>query len=199
MDRNDREAIESLFEKIATVERNSPPRDAQSEAFISENISDHPAAPYYMAQTIIVQEQALAAAEQKIAELEAEGPGARGGLFGSLFGDGRGATRTAARGAGSVPPVGRQAAEPQQGGSGFLAGAAQTALGVTGGILLGNAIAGMFGSSKAEAAEKEEAKDQSSDDNRDNRDSEDDQDSHDDEPAFEEAGFDDGGGDFGDF
>ena len=41
--------------------------------------------------------------------------------------------------------------QPGQGG-GFLAGAMQTAMGVAGGVLLGNAIAGMF-SSPAEAAE----------------------------------------------
>jgi hypothetical protein len=196
MDRNDREAIESLFGKLASVERSSPPRDSQSETLIRDKIAAQPAAPYYMAQTIIVQEQALAAAEQRIAELESQESGGRGGLFGSLFGDGRGSTRPADRGTGSVPRVGREAQEPQQGGSGFLAGAAQTALGVTGGVLLGNAIAGMFGSGKAEAAEKEDAKDHSS---QDNRESEDDRDSHDDEPEFEEVGYDDGGGDFGDF
>ena len=41
--------------------------------------------------------------------------------------------------------------QPGQGG-GFLAGAMQTAMGVAGGVLLGNAIAGLF-SSPAEAAE----------------------------------------------
>lgn len=39
------------------------------------------------------------------------------------------------------------------GGGGFLAGAAQTAMGVAGGVLLGNAVAGMFGGSEAKAAE----------------------------------------------
>ena len=39
------------------------------------------------------------------------------------------------------------------GGGGFLAGAAQTALGVTGGVLLGTAIAGMMtGGAQAEEA-----------------------------------------------
>ena len=47
-----------------------------------------------------------------------------------------------------MPPM----AQPGRGG-GFLAGAAQTAMGVAGGVLLGNAIAGMFGGSEAQAAE----------------------------------------------
>ncbi|WP_323130524.1 DUF2076 family protein [Sinorhizobium medicae] len=41
----------------------------------------------------------------------------------------------------------------QRAGGGFLAGAAQTAMGVAGGMLLGNMIAGMFGGSDAEAAQ----------------------------------------------
>ena len=71
MDRNDRQAIEDLFDKLATVERQSPPRDGESEAFIRDKIARQPGAPYYMAQTIVVQEQALAAAEARLAELEA--------------------------------------------------------------------------------------------------------------------------------
>ena len=71
MDRNDRQAIEDLFDKLATVERQSPQRDAESEAFIRDKIARQPGAPYYMAQTIVVQEQALAAAEARLAELEA--------------------------------------------------------------------------------------------------------------------------------
>ena len=41
----------------------------------------------------------------------------------------------------------------QQRGGGFLAGAAQTAMGVAGGVLLANAIGGMFGADEAQAAE----------------------------------------------
>ena len=194
MDRNDREAIDALFDKIAEVERNSPPRDGQSEALIRDKIGSHPAAPYYMAQTIVVQEQALEAAERRIAELEA-GSGAGGGLFGSLFGG----NRASPQGRSSVPRVGRQAPAEPQGGQGFLAGAAQTALGVTGGVLLGNAIAGMLGSSKAEAAEASNAKDETTRDDQAAREEED-ASHHDDDDGgdFEEASF-DGGGDFGDF
>ena len=71
MDRNYRQAIEALFDKLATVERQSPPRDGESEAFIRDKIARQPGAPYYMAQTIVIQEQALAASEVRLAELEA--------------------------------------------------------------------------------------------------------------------------------
>ena len=69
MDRNDRQAIEDLFKKLADVDRSSPRLDAEAETFIRERIARQPGAPYYMAQTIVVQEQALAAAEKRIEAL----------------------------------------------------------------------------------------------------------------------------------
>ena len=85
MDRNDRQAIEDLFDKLATVERQSPPRDAESETFIRDKIARQPGAPYYMAQTIVVQEQALAAAEARLAELEEQAAVARPAKANGLF------------------------------------------------------------------------------------------------------------------
>ncbi len=169
MDRNDRQAIEGLFEKLAEVERNSPRRDVESEAFIREQLARQPGAPYYMAQTIVVQDQALAAAENRIQELEGR---RNGGLSRS----------------GSVPSVNREPMAAQPGSGGFLAGAAQTALGVAGGWLLGNAIAGMFGADKAQAAQPEAEPESGSEAEATEAD-------HDD------GGFDDGDsfGDFGDF
>jgi hypothetical protein len=144
MDRNDRQAIEHLFDKLAAVESSSPQRDGASEALIRECIDRQPSAPYYMAQTIVVQNEALAVAEARIADLE--------GRHGN-----------AAR-AGSVPKVGRGTTGPnaQHSPGGFLAGAAQTALGVAGGFLLGNAIAGVFGGrDEAQAGETNSQTEQS--------------------------------------
>ncbi len=167
MDRNDRQAIEDLFKKLAEVERNSPRRDGEAEAFIRDEIARQPGAPYYMAQTIVVQERALAAAERRIEELEGRAE--------------NGSSRL-----GSVPSVSRRpGADAQTGTGGFLAGAAQTALGVAGGWLLGNAIAGMFGSDKAEAAQP--ASEPESEPEAEATDA-----GHDD-------GFDDGDDSFGDF
>ena len=159
MDKNDQQAIGYLFEKLANVERQAPPRDTEAESFIRDQIGRQPGAPYYMAQTIVVQEQALEAAQARIEELEhSASRQPSGGLFGGLFGGGNPAPR-----AGSVPRIGRgtaagaqqpfQQAQQQRGGGGFLAGAAQTAMGVAGGVLLANAIGGMFGADEAQAAE----------------------------------------------
>jgi hypothetical protein len=138
-----------------------------------------------MAQTIVVQNQALAAAEARIAELEGRNGGSK-------------------RQPASVPTVGRatpatprsglwRGAEPDapQAGGGFLAGAAQTALGVAGGFLLGNAIAGMFGGgSEAQAAETN-AQDQQPETEQGETES----------AGYDDGGFDAGGfdGGFGDF
>lgn len=152
MDRNDQQAIADLFERLAAAERQAPPRDAEAEALIRDRIAGQPAAPYFMAQTIVVLERALAETNARVEALEAEteaAPKRSGGFFGGLFGD------DAPRSPNAMPRVPRRGAPgmPQSGGGGFLAGAAQTAVGVAGGVLLGSVIAGMFGAGAAEAAE----------------------------------------------
>ncbi|WP_375452126.1 DUF2076 domain-containing protein [uncultured Devosia sp.] len=144
----DRDAIEGLFDRIETVAAKSGQRDADAEALIQQRLRAAPASPYFMAQTILVQERALQLAEQKIAELEAQiaQRPAGGGFLGGLFGDNapQGERQQARRG--SRGPWDRNDGDDgrQRGGGGFLAGAAQTALGVTSGVLLGSAIAGLL-------------------------------------------------------
>jgi uncharacterized protein len=176
MDRNDQQAINGLFSKLAHVEQQSGQRDTESDRFIQERISQQPGAPYYMAQTIVVQEQALEAAQRRIEELEYQnqqgGQRQGGGFFSSMFGSNqppqqRAAPQQSAYGLPPAPagsPWGNRGQaqqgmpmQPQRSGGGFLAGAAQTAMGVAGGVLLGNAIGGMFGGDKAQAAEPETA------------------------------------------
>lgn len=158
MNSQERQVIESLFTRLGGVERQAPARDADAEAFIQERIRHQPGAPYFMAQTIVMQEYALQQAQQQIEELErraAQRP-AGGGLFSNLFGGGQNSS-----GSGTSVVAGQRATAsgtnatplPQRGGGGFLAGAAQTAMGVAGGVLLGNAVAGMFGGNEAHAAE----------------------------------------------
>lgn len=196
MDYNDRQAIEGLFGKLSHVESQSGPRDAEADAFIRDRIASQPGAPYFMAQTIVVQEQALNEAQRRIEELEyqlSSRPASGGGFFSSLFGSNSQPARPAPRGmssgmaggmatgapaaqpsqpqAGPRNPWGQQQAQgfgqgygqPARGG-GFLAGAAQTAMGVAGGVLLGNAIAGMLSGDEAQAAEDPGAADTGAED-----------------------------------
>lgn len=157
MDTQDRKAIEDLFGKLANVEQQAAPRDTEAETFVRDRLNAQPAAAYYMAQTIIVQEQALAAAEARLKDMESRASSSRdeprgGGIFGSLFG---GSERSAPRPA----PQAVSPAPPSRGG-GFLAGAAQTAMGVAGGMFLGSAVAGMFGGDDAHAAEPADVADE---------------------------------------
>lgn len=148
MDDNDRQAIEGLFAKLEEVGRRAPPRDPEAEAFIAGAMARLPGAGYHMAQTVVAQEAALTAAQARIEALETQGDRrGGGGFFGSLFGDDAGQPR-AGRG---------RPAQPVPTGGGFLAGAAQTALGVTGGLLLADALGGMFGEAEAATAAPEDA------------------------------------------
>lgn len=186
MDQNDRRAIEDLFGKLGQAAQAQPYRDPKAEALIGSLITRNPGAAYYLAQTVIVQEQALSAAEDRMQQLEAQGQNQGGGGFlGRFFGGGQPQPLSAPRAAARPAHKGEQhghSAQPntgpwssgRPGGGGFMAGAAQTAMGVAGGVLLGNAIGGMFAGS-AEASEP--APDAGMQD----------------EAAFDDAGFDDGG------
>lgn len=161
MDANEREVIDDLFGRIRQVESETGPRDADAEAHIRDQIAKQPAAPYYMAQTVLMQEQALATAQARIEELERtlETRPAHGSFLGGLFGGHRAGEHgqsvpTPHPTAGADSRVARYA-DPRRTsrGGGFLAGAAQTAMGVAGGVLLGNALASLFAGDEAAAAE----------------------------------------------
>ena len=69
MSPEERQLIAGLFERTKSAA--STPRDQEAEAFISEQIKAQPAAPYLLAQTVMVQDQALQGANARIEELEA--------------------------------------------------------------------------------------------------------------------------------
>jgi hypothetical protein len=158
MDTTERQVIDELFGKIEQAEAASGPRDPAAEAHIQARMRQQPAAPYYMAQAIVIQEQALVAANARIEELQRqlEARPAAGGFLSSLFGGGAPATATRA-----VPPQAMAGYDPRvaqyadprfrQGQGGFLGGAMQTAMGVAGGLLLGSALASMFAPDAAAA------------------------------------------------
>jgi hypothetical protein len=181
----DQQAIDGLFDRIEDVARNSQPRDRDAEGLIQQRLRDFPPSPYYMAQTILMQEEALRQAQERIQQLEASQRPA-GGFLGGLFRDDEPRQQQARR----RGPWDRQQDDYDnrrgQGG-GFLAGAAQTAMGVAGGVLLGSAIAGMFtGGAHAQEHAADSSGDQQADQDQD----------------FDAGGDDFGGGDFdigGDF
>jgi hypothetical protein len=110
MSPEERQLLTGLFDRIRGAA--STPRDPEAEALISGNVQNMPYAPYLLAQAVIVQDQALQAANTKIQELEArlqeaEQPQQAQGGGGFLSGIG------SIFGAGNPPP--RPAAPPRQG------------------------------------------------------------------------------------
>jgi len=58
-----------LFQRVNSAA--AAPRDGEAEAFINDAVRAAPHAPYVLAQTVLVQQHALEAAANRIAELEA--------------------------------------------------------------------------------------------------------------------------------
>lgn len=152
MQSQERELITGLFGRLQPFE--SQPRDGEADALIKDLAARQPAAPYLLVQTVLVQEQALKAAQERIAELEAKAGAApaASGFLGSAPKIGPWGAPAAAPAAPppSVPatrsPL-QAAVAPQQGGGGggFLRTAMATAAGVAGGALLFEGIRGLMG------------------------------------------------------
>ena len=111
----ERQMLAGLFDRVNAAGANS--RDPQAETFINDAVRAAPHAPYVLAQTVLVQQQALEAAARHIADLEAaaahaaQGGQEQGSFLGnlgrSIFGGG----------APSAPPPPRQTMDqgyPQQ-------------------------------------------------------------------------------------
>lgn len=169
MNNQEQTLIDDLFAKLKTAESTAGARDAAVEAHINEHLRRQPAAPYYMAQAIVVQEAAVNQLNQQVRErdeqilkLQAELQQARsaqapasggGGFLSGLFGGGQ-PQRTAPPPSGggwrdsgyAAPPAPAAAPAPAPAkGSGFLGGALQTAAGVAGGVMLAQGISSLFG------------------------------------------------------
>jgi uncharacterized protein len=152
MQAQERELIAGLFDRLRPFE--SQPRDPEAEALIRDSVARQPATPYLLVQTVLVQEQALKAAQERIAELEAKAGGAPAstGFLGSAPRLGPWGTQPAqSQAQAAAPPPTRsplQAAlsgQPSGGGGSFLRSAMATAAGVAGGALLFEGIRSLMG------------------------------------------------------
>jgi uncharacterized protein len=150
MQSQERDLIAGLFGRLQQFE--SQPRDPEAEALIRDFVARQPASPYLLVQTVLVQEQALKAAQERIAELEAKAGGAAPAASGFLGSAPRigpwGSQPQAAAPQAPVPstrsPL-QAAVAPQQAGGGFLRSAMATAAGVAGGAMLFEGIRGLMG------------------------------------------------------
>lgn len=151
----ERTLLEGLFERIRN--NSQTPRDLQAEAFVAEAVRQQPYATYFLAQTVILQDQALQVAIRRTQDLEAqvkavpgtEAPGSFLGNFGKSWFSG-----TAPAGTPrpqpfiSLPPQPASpsiaAVAPVQSG-GFLQQALGAATGVAGGMLLAESVRSLLG------------------------------------------------------
>jgi hypothetical protein len=168
---DERQMLAGLFERIGSTAATS--RDPQAEAFINDAVRQQPYAPYVLAQTVLVQQQALENASRRLAELEAQAKAAPaqetsflGNLGKSLFGGGQPAApqRPAyapdpayQRPPSYAPQQPTYAPPPPQGGpwgapqaaapsgGGFMQSALTTAAGVAGGVVLAHSLGSLFG------------------------------------------------------
>jgi uncharacterized protein len=171
----ERQLVDDLFNRLARME--SAPRDSDATAAIALGLRDAPNAVYALVQTVLVQDEALKRANDRIAQLEAGGAAAQnqsGGFLDSM----RDAVFGQNQPHGSVPNVRppeiasrpvwnsgqvmQQAQSPEHydqgsygapqppmgGGGSFLGTAAAAAAGMVGGSLLLGSIRSMMGGNR---------------------------------------------------
>ena len=78
----ERQMLAGLFERVGSTA--ATPRDPQAEDFINDAVRAQPHAPYVLAQTVLVQQQALENASRRLAELEAQAKATFGTAAGRL-------------------------------------------------------------------------------------------------------------------
>ncbi len=66
----ERQLLSGMFDRIRGAA--NQPRDREAETLITDAVRSQPYAPYLLSQTVIVQEQALRAASERIQQLEAQ-------------------------------------------------------------------------------------------------------------------------------
>jgi hypothetical protein len=160
----ERQILSALFDRMHDAA--AQPRDRDAESFIADAVRQQPYAPYLLAQTVLVQEEALRAAAARIQELEQgsaprqDPPSFLPGRAGSVPRTGPGTTAPQTPEPGpwnQGPGPWNQSAPPPAGswgggggpgnapaGGSFLRNAVSTAAGVAGGALLFQGIQYLF-------------------------------------------------------
>lgn len=205
MNTDERSQIIGLFDRMRTF--SGIEKDGAAAQLIDDEVRRNPDAPYLLAQSVLVQEQALQRADERIRELEsglgaaqASAPKAAAGASQAFSRNVQG-SRSA-----SVPTAGaqrsQQGARPAAGG-GFMSQALATATGVAGGMLLASGISSLLSSDSASASETPAAPTDASASNPSESETAAAGDQGQDASAVDaahESGADDGGwGDWGDF
>ena len=171
----ERQLISGLFDRMRSY--GAPDKDRDAEALIAQSVRANPDAAYMLVQSVLVQEQALEAANARMLELEdqlraMEEP--RGSRSGSFLGGAWNSGRRGEEPRSSVPQVGSRATPsayesrsswsqgapqpplqqpaPAPSGGGFMKSALATAAGVAGGMVLADSLRNMLGGGGAHAS-----------------------------------------------
>ncbi|WP_367680179.1 DUF2076 domain-containing protein [Candidatus Fukatsuia anoeciicola] len=144
--------IDRLFQRLKQTEHNAEPRDAEAEQKIQGFIQQQPAAPYYMAQSLLIQEAALNRLNQQVqqlqnnvAQLKATQQPVNRSFLGKLFNSNR--SNSLPQLPAKTLPLSHTSSASSTGTScdnSFMSGALKTAAGVAGGVVLGNILTNMF-------------------------------------------------------
>ena len=151
----ERNLISGLFDRLGQA--NTQPRDPEADQLIRSKVSEIPAAPYLLVQSLLVMQQAVS---NPAPGTQQGGGGFLAGVA-SLFGGGQphGQPQRATPPPSPPPSAPMQPAQPpaynypppvsqpspRGGGGGFLQGALSTAAGVAGGALLFQGIESLIG------------------------------------------------------
>ncbi len=157
MQPEERDLITGLFGRLKAFE--AQPRDPEAERLIGTLGSAQPAAGYLLVQTVLVQEQALKAAQDRIADLEAKVGGAPAPASGFLSSAPKISPWGSAPASAPPPSPSRSplqaavAPTATPAGGGFMRQAMATAAGVAGGALLFQGISSMMGGNNPAASQ----------------------------------------------
>jgi hypothetical protein len=166
----ERQLITGLFDRMRSF--GAPEKDREAEALIAQSLRGNADAPYMLVQSVLVQEQALQAANSRVQDLEDQlramdgggepRPSRSGSFLGGRWGGQRGeeprssvpqvgsrATPSAYEtrtpwSQGAPQPQAQQPAPAASSGGGFMKSALATAAGVAGGMLLADSIRNMM-------------------------------------------------------
>jgi hypothetical protein len=161
---DERTLIATLFDRLNQAA--AQPKDAEADEFIRTRVSQQPSTPYLLVQSTLVMQQALAAAQSRIADLEKQLTASNrpnqeaGGSFlsgmANVFGVGQSPSQQPPLRSLQTPPPLPSQPSPRStfappplsqasGGGGFLQNALSTAAGVAGGALLFQGIQNLMG------------------------------------------------------
>jgi hypothetical protein len=150
MNIQEREQLTMFLQQLARARVDG--KDSEADALISETCRRQPDAAYLLVQRSLLQEQALANAQEQIArlrsELDAARPAGRGGFLGDANTWGNSAPPAGRSTLAGFPPLPAAPSAPQSAGgwgSGWLGNMATTAAGVVAGSFLFQGIEHLIG------------------------------------------------------